>query len=136
MGLDTLSSILHKTHVLFINEVEAEIFTGSESYLEASDILIRNDCKIVVVTLGEKGCFISDGSQKEHVDAFETDVIDTTGAGDAFCAGFLYGLSEGNKLGTCGKIGNYVASKCISKIGARTGLLNREELENALDEII
>jgi ribokinase len=129
MGMDALSPMIEKTHVLFINEVESTILTGCKTYTEASELLIQKGCKIVVITLGEKGCFISDRTRKEHIEAFQTEVIDTTGAGDAFCAGFLFGLSEGKDLGVCGKIGNFVASKCISKIGARTGLPNRDELD-------
>ncbi|MEM4503881.1 MAG: PfkB family carbohydrate kinase, partial [Archaeoglobaceae archaeon] len=49
-------------------------------------------------------------------------VVDTTGAGDAFNAGFLYGYLKGKDLETCGKLGNYVASLCIQHVGARNGL--------------
>ncbi len=129
MGMDALSSMIERTHVMFMNEVESTILTGCKAFEEASEALIQNGCKIVVVTLGERGCYISDGSLKEHVEAFKTAVVDTTGAGDSFCAGFLYGLSEGKDLISCGKIGNFVASKCISKIGARTGLPDRDELD-------
>lgn len=135
LGFDAISSIINKTHVMFLNEAEAKILTGCDSYEEASENLIEKGCKVTVVTLGEKGCYITNGSQKVHVNAFETDVVDTTGAGDAFCAGFLYGLSQGNDLTECGKIGNFVASRCISKIGARTGLLNQDELEKGISEI-
>jgi ribokinase len=136
MGLDAMSPIISRTHVIFINEVEATIFTGSDTYIEAAEDLIQNGCRIVVVTLGEKGCYINDGSQKVHIDAFTTDVLDTTGAGDAFCAGFLFGLSEGKDLSECGKIGNFMASKCISKIGARTGLLDKDELEKGIADLL
>ncbi|RLI11220.1 sugar kinase, partial [Candidatus Bathyarchaeota archaeon] len=57
-----------------------------------------------------------------HIEAFKVNVVDTTGAGDAFCAGFLYGLIKSKNLYDCGRIGNFVASKCIMKMGARTGL--------------
>jgi ribokinase len=128
-GYEALSSTIRKTHVLFLNEVEVKILTGYGSYQEASEFLLDKGCKIVVVTLGEKGCYITDGSQTEHIDAVKTDVVDTTGAGDAFCAGFLFGLSLGRELTQCGKIGNFVASRCITKIGARSGLPDIKELE-------
>jgi ribokinase len=134
-GFNAISSIIKKTHVIFLNEVEAKILTGCNSYIEASESLIENGCKIAVVTLGENGCYITDGLLKVQVDAFQTDVVDTTGAGDAFCAGFLYGLSQGKELNECGKMGNFVASRCISKIGARTGLLSQDELEKGISEI-
>jgi ribokinase len=128
-GYDVLSSLISKTHVLFLNEIEVKILTGYDSYEEASQFLLENGCKIVVVTLGEKGCYITDGSIAQQIDAVKCDVVDTTGAGDAFCAGFLYGLSNGGELTQCGKLGNFVASKCISKIGARSGLPDIKELD-------
>lgn len=128
-GYEVLSSIITKTHLLFLNEVEVNILTGFDSYQKASQFLLDKGCKIVVVTLGEKGCYIADGSIAEQIDAVKCEVVDTTGAGDAFCAGFLYSLSLGDELTQCGKIGNFVASKCISKIGARSGLPDIKELE-------
>jgi ribokinase len=136
MGMVALISIIQKTHVMFINEVEVKLLADCDSYEGASEKLIKNGCKIVVVTLGEKGCYITDGQQKIHVDAFKVDVLDTTGAGDAFCAGFLYGLSQGKGLIPCGKIGNFIASRCIAGIGARTGILNQDELEKKIAEIL
>ena len=55
-------------------------------------------------------------------------VVDTTGAGDAFDAGFLYGLIKGKSLYECGRIGNFVASRCVMKIGARAGLPHLKDL--------
>jgi ribokinase len=56
------------------------------------------------------------------IEAFKVKVVDTTGAGDAFCAGFLYGLLRDKSLYECGRLGNFVASRCTMKMGARTGL--------------
>jgi len=61
---------------------------------------------------------------------YKVEAVDTTGAGDAFCAGFIYGLIRGRDLYECGKLGNFVASRCISKMGARTGLPKLEDLKN------
>jgi ribokinase len=49
-------------------------------------------------------------------------VVDTTGAGDAFCAGFLYGLIKNKSLSECGRLANFVASRCVMEMGARAGL--------------
>jgi ribokinase len=79
--------------------------------------------KIVVVKLGDKGCYVTDGQEQVVVEPFPVKAIDTTGAGDAFDAGFLYGLLDNkNNLYECGKLGNFVASKSIIAMGARTGL--------------
>ncbi len=133
-GLDAILPVIEKSHVLFLNENETTTLIGNE-YESVSNFLIDAGCKIVVVTLKEKGCFITNGTESHHVKADETKVRDTTGAGDAFCAGFLYGLSQGKELLKCGKIGNFVAGKCISKIGARSGLPEKQDLEDGLSEI-
>jgi ribokinase len=78
--------------------------------------------KIVAVKLGSEGCFVTDGRGSYSIPASPTKVVDTTGAGDAFCAGFLHGLILGKDIQECGRLGNLVASKKISKSGARTGL--------------
>jgi len=80
--------------------------------------------------LGSKGCYVTDGRESHHVEAFKVKVVDTTGAGDAFCAGFLYGLISGKSLYECGRLGNFVASRCIIKMGARTGLPTLADLKD------
>jgi ribokinase len=71
---------------------------------------------------------VTDGSQHHLLEAFEVKVVDTTGAGDAWNAGFLYGLLKNRSLEDCGKLGNFVASRCIMEWGARTGLPRQAEL--------
>jgi ribokinase len=63
------------------------------------------------------------------IQPFKTKVVDTTGAGDAFCAGFLFGLLKKKDLYECGRLGNLIASKCIEKVGARAGLPRAHELK-------
>jgi ribokinase len=133
-GLKAISSIIQRSHVLFLNESEAKILTGKE-YESASKFLIDMGCKVVAITLKDRGCFVTDGNESEHVEAIKANVRDTTGAGDAFCAGFLYGLSEGKEMKQCGIIGNFLASRCISEMGARKGLPSKEELERGLAKI-
>jgi ribokinase len=133
-GLEAISSIIDRSHVLFLNEEEARILTGKK-YEEAARDFLSLGCKTVAVTLREKGCYIADKTEKMHVPSVEAKVVDTTGAGDAFCAGFLFGLSEGRTLRECGLIGNWVASQCISEIGARSGLPDRVSLEKGMQNI-
>jgi ribokinase len=75
--------------------------------------------------LGKKGCYVTDGKEKFLIDAYKVKVVDTTGAGDAYCAGFLYGLLMEKDLYTCGKLGNLIASYKIQKKGSRKGLPTR-----------
>jgi len=127
-GLNALNSILKKTYVIMPNVKELEILTGKKDYIKAAGVLLEKGVKIVAVKLGKNGCYITDGKKSYCIDAFKVKVIDTTGAGDAFCTGFLYGLINNMGLKRCGTLGNFVASKCITKMGARTGLPHLKDL--------
>ncbi|MCK4477532.1 carbohydrate kinase family protein [Candidatus Bathyarchaeota archaeon] len=120
-GLSSLRPILRRTFVMLPNEVEMKLLTGEE-YEDGAEMLIAEGVKVVAVKLGRKGCFVTDGEESHVVEPFKVRVVDTTGAGDAWNAGFLYGLLGENSLLECGRLGNFVASRCIMKMGARTGL--------------
>jgi len=124
-----LEPIIRKTFVLMPHTKELELLTGTAKYKKGSEILCRKGVKIVAVKLGSEGCYITDGKETHSVEAFKVKVVDTTGAGDAFCAGFLYGLIRDKSLYECGSIGNFVASRCIMKMGARAGLPRLTDLE-------
>jgi len=128
-GLVKLRPILKRCFVVMPNENEVKLLTGKDSK-EGAEQLLCEGASTVVVKLGDKGCYITDGRQKCVVPPYKTRVVDTTGAGDAFCAGFLYGLVKEKDLYECGRLGNFVASKCIAKVGARTGLPRGRELKD------
>jgi ribokinase len=110
------------------NAVELELLTGKTDYRRGADLLLARGVSVVATKLGAEGCYVTDGRESCLIEAHKTEVVDTTGAGDAFCAGFLYGLIKRKKIFDCGKIGNFVASKCIAKVGARTGLPRLKDL--------
>ncbi|MEM0216611.1 MAG: carbohydrate kinase family protein [Candidatus Bathyarchaeia archaeon] len=128
-GLGKIKPIIERCLLVMPNKRELKLLTGEEDYRQGAKILLDLGVKIVAVKLGSQGCYVTDGKESFHVEAFNVPVIDTTGAGDAFCAGFLYGLINGRSLRECGVIGNFVASRCIMKIGARAGLPRFEELK-------
>ncbi len=128
-GLAHLESILKKTYVLMPNAVELEHLTGETDYSKGADHMVGKGAKIVAVKLGGKGCYVTDGRERHLIEAFKAKVVDTTGAGDAFCAGFLYGLINKKSLYECGALGNFVASRCVTKMGARAGLPFTKDLE-------
>jgi ribokinase len=128
-GLTALEPIIKRTFVLMPNQHELKLLTGVADYKKGVKILLEKGVKIVAVKLGGKGSYVSDGQESHCIDAFKVQIVDTTGAGDAFCAGFLYGLLKGKSLYECGRLGNFVASKCIMAMGARTGLPHVKDLE-------
>ncbi|MEM3627567.1 MAG: carbohydrate kinase family protein [Candidatus Bathyarchaeia archaeon] len=128
-GLARLEPLIKRTFVLMPNLIELELLTRTADYKEAAHSLMEKGAKIVAVKLGGNGCYVTNGKEEHHIKAFKVKVVDTTGAGDAFCAGFLYGLISGKSLYECGRLGNFVASRCIMKMGARAGLPHLEDLK-------
>lgn len=129
--LTSLLSIIEKTFVILPNKTELELLT-EKNYKQGAKFLLKKGVQIVAVKLGKKGCYVTDGSKSHFVEAYKVKVVDTTGAGDAFCAGFLYGLIKNKDLYTCGQLGNLIASRCIMKVGARTGLPKLSEIPGLL----
>ena len=121
-GLKKIKPLIENTNIFMPNELEIKILTGLD-FKEGADFFLEW-CDVVVVKRGKKGCYITDGSKAFEIPAYDVEVIDTTGAGDSFNAGFLYGYLKGKSLEECGKLGNYVASLCVGMVGARTGLQN------------
>lgn len=126
---EALEPLIKKTFVLMPSAKELELLTGTADYEEGAKALLRKGVEIVAVKLGGKGCYVTNKKEGCLIEAFKVKVVDTTGAGDAFCAGFLYGLISGKDLYKCGKLGNFVASRCITKMGARFGLPSLEDLK-------
>ena len=127
-GFAAIEPIIRSTYVLMPNAFELELLTGETDYRKGADLMIGLGVKIVAVKLGEKGCFLTDGEEQLKVEPFKVKVVDTTGAGDAFCAGFLYGLINKKSLYECGQIANFVGSKSVTAMGARAGLPYAKDL--------
>ncbi len=143
--LKALSPILSRTHALFINENEICQLTGEELKAGAERCL-NQGCHMVVVTLGE-GASYKTAMATSYIRTVEHEYAvkpanrkiisnsDTIGAGDAFTAGFLYGLLKEKSLEECGYLGDIVARFSITKPGARQGLPNLSELAQRYREL-
>ena len=103
--------------IVFANEDEARVFSGEEEPINALQY-ISELCELAVVKIGMKGAIIKQGEQVVHVGIMKAaQRVDTTGAGDFYAAGFLYGLTEGLDLRQCGTIGAVTAGKVIEIVG-------------------
>jgi ribokinase len=105
------------------NETEAEFYTGvkitnEEEARQAAEKLINLGVKKVIITLGEKGLFYSDGNEEIYLKANSVKAIDTTGAGDAFNGGLAFGLSTKKPIKECLEFANKVAGISTTKHGA------------------
>jgi ribokinase len=128
-GFAQLAPIIERSYALMPNLSELLLMTGEKDPEKAADFLMGKGVEVVAVKLGGKGCYVTNGYEKHYVEAFKVSVVDTTGAGDAFNAGFLYGLLDKKSLLECAKIGNFVASRKLTKMGARTALPYLKDLK-------
>ncbi len=124
----SIKPLIKRSSILFLNREEAELMT-KKGYRDAATELAKVGADIVAVTLGNKGCYVLDESGNYSVKAYKSRAIDTTGAGDAFAAGFLHGILSGKDIKICAKMGNWAASRCVSRNGAREGLPYKRDLK-------
>src|SRR6185437_14342116 len=116
---DFLSLWKNDLDILFANEEEAKALFEVEDFDAALQAARQTD-GILALTRSEKGCVVAYGKELHVLDAEPVArVVDTTGAGDQFAAGFLYGLTHGQPLDRCGRLGAAAAAEVISHYGAR-----------------
>lgn len=117
-NLDFLHEMIEKyVDIVFANEDEARAFTGKEPEEALSEI--SRICKIAVVKTGSKGSIIKSGNIVHQIGVIPVKPVDTTGAGDLYASGFLYGHSRDLPLERCGEIGSLLAGNVISVIGSK-----------------
>ena len=105
--------------VLFANEEEIKSLYREDTFDGALQ-KVRGHCRVAALTRGAKGSVVISGDQVHVIDAAAVDrVVDTTGAGDAYAAGFLYGLTREAPLPACARMGNIAAAEVIGHMGAR-----------------
>ncbi len=116
---DFLDLVRGNVDILFANE--AEIMALYEvSDFNSALAAVREDCEFAALTRSEKGCVVVNGAEVFHVPALPVEkVVDATGAGDMFAAGFLFGLTNGRDVENCARLGVLAASEIISHVGAR-----------------
>ncbi len=118
--------------LLFCNEEEAKSLTGLDDPIECAHA-IHNHCENVALTLGKHGSIIMHGGEAFPIEGVEADAIDTTGAGDMYAAGVLYGITNGLTWQQAGHLGSHAAARVVSQMGARLPTpLTRAEIEALL----
>lgn len=139
-----LAPILKYIDYIIPNEKEAMLLTGESDPEAAARSFIEHGAKCVVIKCGKRGCVYANGIESGSIAAFPAKVIDTTGAGDSFVAGFIYGLAcgsrasgdesptGGNSLADCCRLGCAVASIVVEHLGTQGFDVNPEEVEKRL----
>jgi len=133
-NLAFLKELVYNTvDIVFANEEESYAFTGKSPENALDEI--AGMCELAIVKLGRDGSVIKKGNEKVKTGAFKANAIDTTGAGDSYAAGFLYGLTSGFDLEKCGKIAAFVSSKVVEIMGANLPDTAWEEINAKIEKM-
>jgi sugar/nucleoside kinase (ribokinase family) len=111
---------------------EAEKLSGETELDKMADVFFDMGVKHIIIKLGKDGCYLRESktSAGKYFPAYTNiKAVDTTGAGDSFCAGFLFGLSRDYSLDECCKIGNAVGAHCVMYTGATAGIAPFEKIQ-------
>jgi sugar/nucleoside kinase (ribokinase family) len=123
----SLSPCLPYTDVLFSNESEAKYLTGKDDPLQAAETFHSAGVKTAVIKLGGEGAYVLSDSWKGIVSPLKVEALDTTGAGDSFCGGFLFGMDKNWPLEQTTLFANAVGAFCVTSFGATTGIRSYQE---------
>ncbi|MFX0081374.1 MAG: carbohydrate kinase family protein [Candidatus Hodarchaeota archaeon] len=141
-GFNNIKILLEKIDVLIMSQKEFRVLFNlqkknliTNTMEEKASILFSLGINVLVITKGKEGALLLTPENIELISPIKTiKVVDTTGAGDAFSAGFIYGFIHNKSLKFEDlkrnvRFGNFIAGKCIEKLGARNGIPNEEDLE-------
>ena len=129
---ELIEFIQKQVDVLFANEEELLALFDEEDFINALDLL-KNIVELSAITRDARGSVVVKNRIKIFVEAEKVDeVVDSTGAGDLYAAGFLYGMVKGRSLGTCAMIGSIAASEIVGHYGARPEVSLRGFVRNKL----
>jgi sugar/nucleoside kinase (ribokinase family) len=127
--MEDIGPCLPYTDLLFVNDSEARMLTGSDYPRMAKDVFRDKGAKDVVVKLGPRGCIVFAGAEEYEVPGFKVTAVDTTGAGDCFVGGFLAALHRGLSYVEAARVANAVGAMNVEKLGAAQGVLSWDETE-------
>lgn len=114
--------------LLFGNEEEAQALMDADNPYDAIRAMTPY-CDLAAVTMGIKGSLLREGDRLVEIPAFPVQAVDTTGAGDMYAAGLLYGLTHGLPLETTGRLAAYLAAQVVAKLGPRLESLDRDAIQ-------
>ena len=132
-GLDALKPILPHADAFLPNGDEAALLTGETDPARQAEIFTRMGVETAIVTLGEKGLAArTRGGRTIRAEAFAVEVIDASGSGDAFDAGFIVGMLEGWNLERTITFASAIGASCCTRLGCTAGVFDRRQAEEYL----
>lgn len=141
-AISGMREVLPFVDVMKMSDEETELLTGIKEPAEAAAYLVEHGIPLVAVTLGAEGAYVCTKEGGQVVPGFKSQVVDTTGAGDSFWGGFLYGLVKSGKkpaevtlseAATFARFANALASLCVQKRGGIPAMPELDEIEKRLE---
>jgi sugar/nucleoside kinase (ribokinase family) len=133
---ERMVKLLPKIDFFNVNRMEASLFWDCD--FEKEREMIKNflgaGCKLLAITDGKRGAMMADKNNWIRVDAFPNKSVDDTGAGDAFVSGSVFGILEGKSIEDVIKMGLANGGSVVTKLGAKAGLLYKDEMEKWLNK--
>lgn len=120
--------VADQVDILFANEAEALALYEVDTF-DSALAAARTDVEVAIITRGPRGSVVARGDEVHEIDAHPVEVIDTTGAGDLYAAGFLFGFTHDRPMEVCGRLGSVAASAVLGHTGARPGASLRQLVE-------
>ncbi len=131
-GFSNLAGIIRRSDYVILSKPELIALSGCVAPEEGIKKLLKAGVKNLLLTRGKEGSALFSQEEEIYVPAYKTDVVDTTGAGDAFTAGFMYSIYRKKDHKTALAVGNASAAMAVTKTGARAGLPYLEQLQEFL----
>ena len=128
LTLDDIADSLSMIDYITPNEDEARFFTGEDKPEKMAEAFLAKGVKNVIIKLGGRGCFLMNSNEKIHLYAHKIDVVDATGAGDNFMAGFVSEIIRGSNVKEALSFANACGAICATAVGTGTALRDREQV--------
>ena len=135
LTLDDIADSLSMIDYITPNEDEARFFTGEDTPEKMAEAFLAKGVKNVIIKLGGRGCFLMNNSEKIHLYAHKIDVVDATGAGDNFMAGFVSEIIRGSEVKDALAFANACGAICATAVGTGTALRDREQVLKLISTI-
>ena len=125
---DRIEHALPHLNIVMSSIEEARMYTGKQTPAEIAEFYLSFGPETVMIKLGDEGVYVTDGSSSHQFAAHAVDVVDTTGAGDAACAGFLYGYLQEWELERSARLANAVGALTVQHMGGAEAITSLQQV--------
>lgn len=132
--MEAIEAALPFVDYLMTNRVEGRHLTGEQTPEGIVRRLRERGARTIVVKLDKDGCFLDGGDMVAAVPAYPVEVVDATGAGDAFAAGFITGLDRGIGVDDCCRLGNLFGAVCVQRLGTTEAFTSKQDVMRFIGE--